>query len=99
MPSKIEQVLNDFKANLEDNKDDYTLKEMLGLLEIAYKKTIKVKNSRVKSEGDVKKEPSKYNIFVKEEITKNKAKNNKGVDPKEYMKIAAQRWQEQKTVN
>ena len=98
MPSKIDQVLNDFKDLLEEDKEDYTLKELSGLLETAYKKSFKVKNSKPKSDSDVKKEPSAYNIFVKNEITKIKAEKMEGVDPKDYMKIAAQRWQEQKLV-
>lgn len=97
MPSKIDQVLNDFKDSVDDK--DYSFKELTQLLEIAYKKSFKGRNNKVKSDTDVKKEPSAYNIFIKNEITKIKAENIDGVDPKDFMKIAAQRWQEQKEGN
>ena len=46
--------------------------------------------------NDVKKAPSAYNIFIKEEINKIKNEGLPNVDPKDFMKIAANRWQEHK---
>jgi len=94
MTSKINQVLTDFKDNMEDK--EYTLKELSQLLEVAYKKSFKGRSAKSKSDSDVKKEPSVYNIFIKEEIKKIKEQNLPGVDPKDFMKIAAKRWQDQK---
>ncbi len=94
MTSKIEPVLMDFKSSVEDK--EYTFKELSQLLEVAYKKSFKGKSTKPKS--DVKKEPSAYNNFVKNEILKIKAENTEGnIDPKDFMKIAAERWQKQKT--
>lgn len=95
MTSKIDQVVKVFSDSV--NTDNaYTSKELVKLLEDAYKQVHKGKGSRAKNTSDVKKEPSAYNIFIKEEITKIKAEAKEGVDPKDYMKIAAARWQEQK---
>lgn len=91
MSSKIDQVLIDFKDSVEEK--DYTLKELTQLLEIAYKKSFKGRSTKTKS--DVKKEPSAYNNFIKNEIIKIKAENS-DVEPKNLMAIAAKRWQEQK---
>jgi len=96
MASKIEQVVKVFgeKVNYEEQ---YTSKELVKLLEEAYKEVNKGKGSRAKNVSETKKEPSAYNIFIKNEIEKIKKEGVEGVDPKDYMKIAAARWQEAKT--
>jgi hypothetical protein len=94
MVVSTEQVLNDFKSNL-DMDNAYSLKDLQKLLETSYKKFNKGKGSSANKE--TKKPPSPYNIFIKEEIAKMKEEKLEGVDPKDYMKLAAQRWQEHKT--
>jgi len=88
----IEQVVNSFKDSVNIN-NEYSLKELLKLLESSYKKVYKTKNTSAET---VKKAPSAYNIFIKEAIAKMKADNLPGVDPKDYMRLAAQKWQEHK---
>ena len=89
MTSKIEQVLMDFKSSVEDK--EYSFKELSQLLEVAYKKSFKGKSTKPKS--DVKKEPSAYNNFVKNEILKIKAENTEGnIDPKDFMRLPKDRF-------
>jgi hypothetical protein len=90
----IEQVIISFKdsVNVDNN---YSLKELQKLLEVSYKKIFKTKGSS--SADVVKKAPSAYNIFIKEEIARMKQENKQGVDPKDFMKLAAQKWQEHKS--
>lgn len=87
-----EQILNEFKTNIDVN-NNYTLKELQKLMETSYKKVNKTKGS---SSKETKKAPSPYNNFIKEEIAKMKSEKLEGVDPKDYMRLAAQRWQEHK---
>jgi hypothetical protein len=89
----MDQVINNFKEAIDYEKT-YTLKELQALLESSYKKTFKTKGTSKNS--DTKKPPSPYNLFIKEEIAKMKEEKLADVDPKNYMKLAAQRWQEQK---
>lgn len=84
----IKETVSDFVAKVGD-KDDYTLDELKKLLTESFKS----KNKK-KSTG-VKKEPSAYNIFVKEEIAKIK-KENPDVDNKQFMSMAAARWKDHK---
>jgi len=46
----------------------------------------------------VKREPSKYNIFVKEEMSRLKEANNE-IPYKELMKLAAKNWNERKNMS
>jgi len=92
--SKTNKFIDVLKSNVNiDN--EYTLKEIQKLVESAYK-DVYGKSKRAKNVDSVKKEPSKYNIFIKEEISKIRQENPEGVDPKDYMKLAAKRWQEHK---
>ena len=91
----IEQVINSFKDSVSSD-NTYTLKELQKLLEVAYKKVNKTKGSNSSTSEVIKKTPSAYNIFIKNEIAKMKTENKEGVDPKDYMRLAAQRWQEHK---
>lgn len=89
----MEQVIDHFKQTI-DYENNYTLKELQSMLETSYKKFIKTKGASKTSE--TKKLPSVYNIFIKETIAKMKADNTEGIDPKDFMKIAAKKWQENK---
>lgn len=87
----ISEVVSEFVEKVGD-KDDYTLDELKKILTEAYKNKTKKKKS-----SGVKKEPSAYNIFVKEEIAKIKKENSdKKLDNKELMSMAASRWKEHK---
>lgn len=86
--SKLEQVLNKF-TNVVDTNNDYSIKDLNKILDAVYKE---VYTGKKKSSTGEKKPPSKYNLFIKSEIEKIKQEGLPGVDPKDYMKIAAQRW-------
>jgi hypothetical protein len=90
--TKTAQVLNKF-AGLLQVDEEYTSKDMVKLLETAYKA---VHGGRRKAPDAEKKAPSAYNLFIKSEIEKIKGEKIEGVDPKDYMKLAAQRWKENK---
>lgn len=68
----------------------YTLNELKVLLTNAYKSIKQKKNSNA-----TKKEPSKYNIFVKEVMSKLK-KENPEMSNKETLKLAASEWRKTK---
>lgn len=89
----MEQVITHFKDSI-DYENTYTLKELQSILESSYKKVFKTKGTSKNS--DTKKPPSPYNLFIKNEIAKMKEEKLEDVDPKNYMKLAAQKWQEQK---
>ncbi len=91
--SKTAQVLNK-STSLVQVDEEYTSKDMAKLLETAYK-TVHG-GRRTKAPDAEKKAPSAYNLFIKTEIEKIKAEKIDGVDPKDYMKLAAQRWKENK---
>ena len=68
-------------------KDKYTLTELKQYLTDAYK---------LKSKKEtVKKEPSAYNIFVKEEFAKIKLETP-DMNNKEYMRLIGSRWKAKK---
>ena len=90
MASKLELVLENMKSKLTSS--DINLKDFQSIATSSYKEVFK---ARSKSGGE-KKKPNLYNEFIRNEIIKIKSENL-GVDPKDYMKIAAQRWQENKT--
>ena len=72
-------------------KDKYTLPQLKQYLTDAYQ----LKNIKNKKETTVKREPSAYNIFVKEEFAKIKAESPE-LDNKEYMRLIATRWKTKK---
>jgi hypothetical protein len=84
-------VVSDFVTKVGD-KENCTLDELKKLLTEVYKNKTKKKSS------GVKKEPSAYNIFVKEEIARIK-KEDPNVDNKQFMSIAAERWKAHKEKN
>jgi len=89
----MEQVIDHFKETIDYEKN-YTLKELHSMLETSYKKFIKTKGASKTSE--TKKLPSPYNLFIKDTIAKMKQEKIEGIDPKDFMKIAAKKWQENK---
>lgn len=85
--TSVSKILTEFTASVDASRDNYTLNELKTLLTQAYKS-----NTKRKSSG-VKKEPSKYNIFIKEEIAKIR-QENPSVENKQLMSLAAARWKE-----
>jgi primosomal protein N' len=102
------KVLEYFKESI-DTANNYTLDEYKKLITAAFKEAAKKTNKRsgksgggggsggaLSAGGDVvKREPTKYNIFVKEEILKLKAENPEK-QYKDLMKMAADKWNENK---
>lgn len=82
----ISDIVNAFVAKVEKDKE-YTLDELKKLLAEVYKTSTKKKST-----GE-KKPPSKYNIFIKEEIQRIK-QANPDVDNKKLMSMAAANWKE-----
>lgn len=91
--SKVHQVVDKFKSSI-DTTNDYSIKDLTKILEGVYKDVYGNKK-RSSSTGE-KKAPSVYNLFVKDEIEKIKSEGLPDVDPKDYMRIAAQRWKASK---
>ena len=90
------KVLQYFKESI-DSTNSYTLDEYKKLITAAFKEASKKTSKRSSKSGDevVKREPTKYNIFVKEEILKLKAENP-DKQYKDLMKMAADKWNENK---
>lgn len=82
------KILDDFMQTVDKN-NNYSLDELKKLLSEAYK------GGKKKKATTEKKEPSEYNIFIKEEIAKIR-KDNASVDNKQLMSLAASRWKEYK---
>lgn len=88
------KMIETFTASIDISKNDYTLEELKKHLTEAFKSS-KTSKRRTCAE---KKEPSKYNIFIKEEIAKIR-QENPNVDNKQLMSLAAARWKEKKENN
>lgn len=95
------KVLEYFKESI-DSASSYTLDEYKKLITTAFKEAAKKTSKRTSKSGNgsgggevVKREPTKYNIFVKEEILKLKAENP-DKQYKDLMKMAADKWNENK---
>lgn len=95
------KVLEYFKESI-DTTNSYTLDEYKKLITTAFKEAAKKTSKRTSKSGNgsgggevVKREPTKYNIFVKEEILKLKAENP-DKQYKDLMKMAADKWNENK---
>ena len=82
------QILKSFQEKVNE-ENEYTLEELKKLLAEAYKE------GKAKKQKREKKEPSKYNIFIKEEIAKIR-KENPDVENKQLMSLAAAKWKEHK---
>ena len=85
------KIITAFTAKIDTAKDDYTLDELKKLLTESFKES---KTKKRNTTGE-KKEPSKYNIFIKEEIQRIRVENP-NTDNKQLMSIAASRWKEHK---
>jgi galactokinase/mevalonate kinase-like predicted kinase len=81
------EILNKIKSNIDENTE-YTFDDIKKILSNIYKKP-------VKKSSVVKREPSAYNIFMKEEITKLR-QDNPNTEYKDLMKLVADKWNEQK---
>jgi len=92
--SKTALVVSKFTEKVE-NDVEYSVKELMKLLETTYKE-VYTGRRKVSNNNGEKKPPSAYNLFIKSEIEKIKGEKIEGVDPKDYMKLAAQRWKEHK---
>ena len=91
------KVLSIFNSFLDENKT-YTLDEYKKFITLSYKDAIKKTKSKYRSgdgEQSVKREPTKYNIFIREEMLKLK-ETNADIPYKELMKLAAKNWNEHK---
>ena len=85
----IKKVIDAFVGSIDVNQD-YSLDDLKKILVTAYKTSGKSK----KSANDEKREPSKYNLFVKQEMLKLKAEHPEKSNP-EIMSMAAALWREQ----
>tara|TARA_B110001450_G_C17629829_1_gene484750 strand:- start:97 stop:414 length:318 start_codon:yes stop_codon:yes gene_type:complete len=83
----IKNVIDTFLSEIDYDKK-YKLNELRGILNESYKKTKSKKTV-------VKKAPSEYNIFVKEQTKELKEKNPE-LDNKEIFKKTAELWNEYK---
>ena len=93
-------------SNISRHSNNYTVDEYKKMITSAYKDAMKKTNKANKksraNNGDVKKcdivkrEPTKYNIFVKETILHLKTENP-DKPYKDLMKMAADKWNENKT--
>jgi len=89
------KVIEYFKESI-DSANSYTLDEYKKLITAAFKEAAKKTKRSAGASGEVvKREPTKYNIFVKEEILKLKAENP-DKQYKDLMKMAADKWNENK---
>ena len=97
---QLEQVLSKFASSVDMN-NMYSIKDLQKMLEVSYKDVYGNKRVSSKQTGE-KKPASAYNNFIKEEILKIKGEtleDGKKLDPKDYMKIAAERWRDYKMKN
>lgn len=83
----IKNVIDTFLSEIDYDKK-YKLNELRGILNESYKKTKSKKTV-------IKKAPSEYNIFVKEQTKELKEKNPE-LDNKEIFKKTAELWNEYK---
>lgn len=86
------KLIDTFTASIDKSRNDYSLDELKKLLSEAYKSS---KSGRRKAAGGEKKEPSKYNIFIKDEIARIR-QESPDVDNKQLMSLAAARWKQHK---
>jgi hypothetical protein len=75
---------------------EYSLDEIRKTVGDIYKSTKKPNKKKVNSDGEVvKRQPSPYNVFIKNEMAKLKQENPE-CDNKEIMKLAAAAWKKSK---
>lgn len=85
------KIINDFVSKVDTTKNDYTLDQLKKLLAEAFKANGKKKTGE-------KKEPTRYNLFIRDEIQRMK-KENPSVDNKQLMSLAASKWKDFKEKN
>jgi len=101
------EIIDEF-AKLIVSDNEYTLKEMKQMLEEVYKsksekegkaprKALGKKKKVVEKEEKKKREPTVYNLFMRDNYGKAKAENPEA-NGSEIMKIVAKMWQDQKEV-
>ena len=90
--NNTQQIIDKFVELIDVNKD-YTCKELTNILSEAYKLVTKG-NKKTKTT----KAPTKYNLFVKENISKLKMENPT-LSRQELMKKVSELWQEEKNKN
>lgn len=88
----MRKMVDTFVSNIDVSKE-YSLEEVKKIATDAYKSCKKTK--KVKADGEEKRKPSEYNLFVKEQMQKIKAENPTK-DNKEIMSLAASLWKEHK---
>jgi len=99
------EIIDEF-AKLIVSDNEYTLKEMKKILEEVYKsksendgktpkKTLGKKKKVVEKEEKKKREPTVYNLFMRDNYGKAKEANPEA-NGSEIMKIVAKMWQDQK---
>jgi hypothetical protein len=88
--SPTQQILDKFTASVNVN-ENYAIVDLVNLLKAAAKSG----NKKFSSNGEpkVKKAPSTYNIFIKEQMELLK---NEGTSPKDRMRQATANWNKQK---
>lgn len=87
--NNTKKIIDSFVASV-DSSNQYTLEELKKHLSDAYKLS-----KKKKKDGSEKKEPSLYNMFIKDEMIKIR-KESPDVDNKKLMSMAAARWTEHK---
>lgn len=88
--TNTQQIINNFSSSVDLTKS-YTLSELTTLLKSAYKSS----GNKKSADGaeKVKKAPSAYNIFIKEQMELLK---NDGASPKDRMRQATANWNKRK---
>lgn len=89
----VKKVLDAFNTTIDVNQD-YSLDELKKLLSTSYK-TAGKRSKGTKGDNTEKREPSKYNLFVKDEMLRLKAEHPDKSN-KEIMSMAAALWKESK---
>jgi hypothetical protein len=90
------KIVDEFNKQVDLTKK-YKLEEIKKFLTDIYKNTKKNKRIKYDNNGNIiKKKPSKYNMFIKENMEKIKKENPNIKDHKELLKKAAQLWKIEK---
>jgi hypothetical protein len=87
----VKQIIDRF-VNSVDVNNNYTTVELVKLLKEAAKNN-KSKSTDASGEPKVKKPPSAYNLFIKEQMELLKSD---GCSPKDRMRKATEKWKEKK---
>lgn len=93
------KFIDEFNRQVDLTKK-YKLEEIKKILSDIFKNTKKNKRTKLDSNGNViKKKPSLYNLFIKDNMEKIKKENPDIKDHKELLKKAAQLWKIEKEKN